>query len=168
MFLAFVIFVFLLICVYKETLIKRPHKACLVSMATRDSNIIVWPRVAWWWFLLIKFDFEEKGGLGYHTPHTANFFCQRTLQFRRCDNHINFTTGNEKLIKTLRGCLHDTGATAVKERVQSDSLLWLCTSLHDTTRKCSAGTSRTGASSPPGDVPRREFHSGTKSRNGIM
>ena len=40
MFLALVIFVFLLICVYKETLIKRPHKACLVSMATRDSNII--------------------------------------------------------------------------------------------------------------------------------
>ena len=34
---------------------------------------------------------------------------------------------------TLRGCLHDTGATFVPERVHSGSLSWLYICLHDTT-----------------------------------
>ena len=49
---------------------------------------------------------------------------------------------------TLRGCLHDIGATFIPARVHSGSLLWLCIRLHDTNTKCHAGASHTGASSP--------------------
>ena len=48
----------------------------------------------------------------------------------------------------LRGCLHDTGATFVPERVLSGSLLWLYICLPDTTTKCHAGVSAPGVSSP--------------------
>ena len=51
-------------------------------------------------------------------------------------------------VKSLRGCLHDIGATFIPARVHSGSLLWLCIRLHDTNTKCHAGASHTGASSP--------------------
>ena len=49
---------------------------------------------------------------------------------------------------SLRGCLHDIGATFNPARVHSGSLLWLCIRLHDTNTKCHAGASHIGASSP--------------------
>ena len=52
------------------------------------------------------------------------------------------------LWKWIRGCLHDTGATFVPERVHSGSLSWLCICLHETTTKCHAGSSHPGVSSP--------------------
>ena len=48
---------------------------------------------------------------------------------------------------TLRGCLHDTGATFAPPRVQSGSLSWLNICFHDTTTKCHAGASHPGVSS---------------------
>ena len=53
-------------------------------------------------------------------------------------------------LSSLRGCLHDIGATFIPARVHSGSLLWLCIRLHDTNTKCHACASHTGASSPPG------------------
>ena len=53
-----------------------------------------------------------------------------------------------RMFLILRGCLHDIGATFIRSRVHSGSLLWLCIRLHDTNTKCHAGTSHTGASSP--------------------
>ena len=49
---------------------------------------------------------------------------------------------------SLRGCLHDTGATFDPQRVHSGSLSWLYTCLHDTTTKCHAGASHPGVNSP--------------------
>ena len=66
------------------------------------------------------------------------------------------------LLFVIRGCLHDTGATFALERVHSGSLSWLYICLHDTT------TNFMLARVTPVLVPGREFHSGTKSRNGIM
>ena len=54
----------------------------------------------------------------------------------------------ERRTLTLRGCLHDTGATFAPERVHSGSLSWLYICLHDTTTKCYAGASHHGVSSP--------------------
>ena len=51
-------------------------------------------------------------------------------------------------LSSLRGCLHDIGATFIPARVHSGSLLWLCIRLHDTNTKCHACASHTGASSP--------------------
>ena len=62
----------------------------------------------------------------------------------------------------FRGWLHDTGATFAPERVRSGSLSWLYICLHDTT------TNFMLARVTPVLVPRRKFHSCTKSRNGIM
>ena len=50
------------------------------------------------------------------------------------------------MIKKLRGCLHDTGATFAPERGHSGSLSWLYICLHDTTTKCYAGASHPGVS----------------------
>ena len=63
------------------------------------------------------------------------------LFFRLERNSGNFLT------ICLRWCLHDTGATFIPARVHTSSLLWLCIRLHDTTTKCHAGASHTGASS---------------------
>ena len=49
---------------------------------------------------------------------------------------------------SIRGYLHDTGATFAPERVHSCSLSWLDICLHDTTTKCYAGASHPGMSSP--------------------
>ena len=50
---------------------------------------------------------------------------------------------------TLRGCLHDTGATVAPEQGHSVSLLRLYICLHDTTtKKCHPGASHPGVSSP--------------------
>ena len=68
----------------------------------------------------------------------------------------------------LGGCLHDTGATFVPERVHSGSLSWVYICLHDSNTKFYAGASHPGVSSPQFSYRGREFHSGTKSRNGIM
>ena len=43
--------------------------------------------------------------------------------------------------RSVRGCLHDTGATFIPARVHSGSLLWLCICLHNTKAKCHAGAS---------------------------
>ena len=51
-------------------------------------------------------------------------------------------------VSTIRGCLHDTGATFAPGRVHSGSLSWLYICLHDTTTKCHAGASHPGVSSP--------------------
>ena len=57
----------------------------------------------------------------------------------------------------LRGCLRDTGATFAQTQVHSGSLSWLYIifvhMIHNVT---------------PAVVPGREFHTGTKFRNGIM
>ena len=60
--------------------------------------------------------------------------------------HITAVTACMTL--TLTWCLHDTGATFIPARVHPGSLLWLCICLHDTTTKCHASASHTGASSP--------------------
>ena len=49
---------------------------------------------------------------------------------------------------SLRGCLHDTGATFAPARVHSGSLSWLYICFHDTTTKCHSGASHPGRSSP--------------------
>ena len=49
---------------------------------------------------------------------------------------------------SLRGCLHDTGATFAPARVHSGSLSWLYICLHNTTTKCHSGASHPGVSSP--------------------
>ena len=51
------------------------------------------------------------------------------------------------LLRCIRGCLHDTGATFAPRRVHSGSLSWLYIGLHDTITKCHAGASRPGVSS---------------------
>ena len=71
-------------------------------------------------------------------------------------------------VVALRGRLQDTVATFAPERVHSGFLSWLYICLHDTTTKCHAGASHPDLSSPMFFVPAREFHSGTKSRNGTM
>ena len=48
----------------------------------------------------------------------------------------------------MGGCLHDTGVTFAPELVHSGSLSWPYICLHDTTRKCHAGASHPGVSSP--------------------
>ena len=73
MFLALVMFVFLLICVYKETPFKRPFKSLLgfhgnKRLKTSLCFVIIHDNeLQDGGFLLIKFDFEEKVGLGYRT-----------------------------------------------------------------------------------------------------
>ena len=53
------------------------------------------------------------------------------------------------LSSSLRGCLHDTGATFAPEWVHSGSLSWLYICLHDTTtKKCHARASHPCVSSP--------------------
>ena len=53
----------------------------------------------------------------------------------------NFSKTNTAITESLRGCLHDTGATFAPGRVHSGSLSWLYICLHDTTTKCYAGAS---------------------------
>ena len=60
----------------------------------------------------------------------------------------NFSKTNTATTGSLRGCLHDTGATFAPGRVHSGSLSWLYICLHDTTTKCYAGASHPGVSSP--------------------
>ena len=48
------------------------------------------------------------------------------------------------LSSSLRGCLHDTGATFAPAWVHSGSLSWLYICLHDTTTKCNAGVNHPG------------------------
>ena len=59
-------------------------------------------------------------------------------------------------------------ATFAPARLHSGSLSWLYICLRDTTTKCHAGASYASVSSPRVVVPGREFHSSTKSRNGIL
>ena len=59
-----------------------------------------------------------------------------------------FCAGSEIFKVSLRGCLHETGATFIPVRVHSGSLLWLYIRLHDTSTKSHTGASHTGASSP--------------------
>ena len=63
-------------------------------------------------------------------------------------HHICFYSDGGDNAGKLRWCLHDTEATFIPGRVHPGSLLWLCIRLHDTTTKCHAGASHTGASSP--------------------
>ena len=49
------------------------------------------------------------------------------------------------VLGSLRGCLHDSGATFAPGRVHSGSLSWLYICLHDTTTKCYAGASHPGS-----------------------
>ena len=73
--------------------------------------------------------------------------------FDASSNHLLSTLSWERLslrrkkqLKSLRGCLHDTGATFAPRRVHSGSLSWLYICLHDTTTKSHAGASRPGVS----------------------
>ena len=57
-------------------------------------------------------------------------------------------TGSKNVLDSLRGCLHDTGATLAPARDHSGSLSWLYICLHDITTKCHASASRPGVSPP--------------------
>ena len=81
--------------------------------------------------------------------------------------YISLPSLHEISISRFRGCLHDTGATFASERVHSGSLSWLYICLHDTTTN-SMLARVTWREFTPVLVPGREFHSGTKSRNGIV
>ena len=76
------------------------------------------------------------------------------LQFLPYSSPFFYLTFDNKSVKgeqsdsdTLRGCLHDTGATFAPRRVHFGSLSWLYICLHDTTTKSHAGASRPGVSS---------------------
>ena len=77
--------------------------------------------------------------------------------------------GHLQTMGLVRGCLQDTWATFAPARVHSSSPSWLYLCLHDTTTKCHAGVSHPGVSSLVRGClqHKREFHSRTKSSNGI-
>ena len=84
-------------------------------------------------------------------PRHANKFPakRRAWHFMPAHSFLDFHAAVEKnRPPSLRGCLHDTGATFAAERVHSGSLSWLYICLHDTTTKCYAGASHPGVSSP--------------------
>ena len=75
---------------------------------------------------------------------------------------------------TVRGCLHDFGATFIPARVHSGSLLWLCIRLHDTRqhklscRRESCRRESCRRKLTPVLVPERDFYPGTKIHSGVI